>query len=254
MRKLITVAVLGLLSMAACTTKNAKDSDELVPVDSLDHILISDEGVAWTDTFEVDDDNWASVALGCGMPKNLSQVVADSIKVWVCQAFGDSACDYFDYDVAYLLHDAGQAMLSEDSTNVANDIAEGTSYGDGVVYTDEIIIQPLYENDQYVTMSYEAKTQIGGPDISSYSLYATFSKKDGHQMGNELLKGMTEEQILKQIRETFDTSGEQYDPDDLRLPETPAYLTEDGVEMIYQENELSGGRGGRVEVWIKANE
>lgn len=123
-----------------------------------------------------------------------------------------------------------------------------------------IIYNKVYDSDDYVSWAGNYDFYVQGTAHPSYGgTGVTFRKTDGSPIGHELLKDTDSwgfRQLLKEgLRQWLnevpginaDTDeelkealyGETLDPNALPLPEQRPYLTEDGVVLSYQENELT---------------
>ena len=212
-------------------------------------------------------DSRADVKAFCKYPTGLDNPLNDSIRTWICHSFSDSTARYKD-DIHQLVTKWGEDVLRDDSACVSNDLKEAEGIVNSVSYADELSIRPIYEDDDFLTMDITGYNYMGGAHGSSYYQGVTFLKSDGHRVGFELLKDYDrrelQEYIKKCLKKYFEISGPTTDEEgrtlseddqlrdclfqnidgqsvlqDIPLPDTPPFVTEEGIVLIYQQYEIA---------------
>ena len=264
--KKILVFFAVLIIISACNGANSNNSNgENDSIGSLDSFAVeknfeelSFDSVHWIDSVVLDSNSKVLVEYNFSYPKTGIQELKDSINTWICMLYGDSTLQYLN-DIPSYVSKIAKSKLKY-MTDDAKMEYEDRLLSDWHVNREENCnIGVLYEDSDYITMQDESYEYYGGAHGMYGTEAVTFSKKDGHRLGWELLKDMPEKEILKEIRkqlpEYLGISPSELDEHllvtEIELPATPPYLTKEGVTLIYQLYEITPYCDGTPIIIIK---
>ena len=123
------------------------------------------------------------------------------------------------------------------------------SFSGEVAYEAEM--NKAYETDQFVTYSFTSYLDLGGAHPTSVEAGATFRKSDGRRLSWDIVQ-QNKSHIFKQM--LTETLCDYFGVDDetalnsllwdsssheVPLPNTPPYLMENGIVVIYQQYEIA---------------
>ncbi|MCF0198030.1 MAG: DUF4163 domain-containing protein [Bacteroidaceae bacterium] len=255
MKKLLLLCTLPAMLIACGNQKNP--NSELVSyfADSSDELSIV--GTAeWADSVEIGPEQMATVKWRADVPIEGNQTFTDSVRRWVAMQMGDSLTvpadlqAYFDAE--------GPKALENDKEELVE--CTGGDRAWPMQYARDMTVSVLYEDDDYVTLQCQYYFYMGGAHGSTTNEFATFRRTDGHIMGWELLATMPDIQLRHTIKqglkgyfeattdeelyenllllsddENIDLFSDEFFP----LPITPPFLTDRGVEVLYQQYEIT---------------
>lgn len=285
MKKLVCVAsATFLLCMASACNNNGSNkgggsSVDCVMVEDEDSSVLTFGTVKKDASVKVGKYGSTSVSLNCVYPIKGEKVLKDSINAFLEQLLvyeeGEKALAVKGDGIKAMLLNFVPELLESNKKDVEEEIKSMVEYAesdeelDKVGYEDGLEVTVGYEDDKYVTLyvsNYTYRNSVHGL-TTSYGV--TFSKKDGHICGNELLKNYSKAQLqplmLEGLREYF-AFGEgkvsvaelaedvDIDSKDLRgnipMPSTEAYLMKDGIHLIYQQYEIAAYAAGMPEIVV----
>lgn len=207
--------------------------------------------------FETYNSNWereiktnvsAEAKYSCECPVEGGKALVENAQRWICSYLGDDDGDYIGA-VDNLLQTTARGTFDELCELAAEEDPDWE-----MTLSSEVEIRKLYEDDSYVTLIYFCSVYMGGAHPTSAQACATFRKSDGQRMGWDLLRGMnadTKERKIKDgLRSYFEVKTDSELLEELLLeeedfynafplPESEPYLTEEGVEVIYQQYEIA---------------
>lgn len=210
MKKIITLFLLCLVAITASAQK--KDNEKL----AFDSVSVVSKTLM--NSKEIGQTRRGTVYPTAG-PKEL----CDSLRAWICEKLGDAAHEHAS-DIPSLIGKGG-------STSVAYNAEDYEKYVEGRTKAiRNIRVSRIYEDNDYVTLAYTDVSQDGdsAPEVSK-GTYATFAKTDGHRVGWELLKGVTEDKVMERIRKSLKEEKEE----DVDLRIAAPYMAEEGVRVPY---------------------
>ena len=245
-----TFVVLMFVSMMCLTgCDNRMTTAEVLGIDTL----------VWCDSISFGEKGSAVVRLNCLVPTKDSTDMADNIRKWILMEFENTELDCAS-DIREGLRAQGRRVLLEDSADITETLSYCTDELWPVRFERNMKIDWIYEDDEYLTMHCEFYAYLGGAHGTTYVDFATFRKNDGKLMGWELLPGWTTQQITDSIKRGLVSYFMADDEDDIcemlmldldnaeqlrifnedfPLPVTPPYLDEQGVNVIYQQYEIT---------------
>lgn len=115
----------------------------------------------------------------------------------------------------------------------------------------EMRMEQMYETSEYVTYSFSTYTDLGGAHPSSSGEGVTFRKKDGRRVGWDIFASRyafrIDEMIKEGLKEYFEVESDEdlqsmltiNDTYFIPRPQTPPYLTKDGIVACYQQYEIA---------------
>lgn len=210
MKKIITLFLLCLVALGVNAQTKGKEKLALDSVSAVSKTLMNSKEIGQT--------RRATVYPTAG-PKEL----CDSLRAWICNTLGDTAHEHAS-DIPSLIGKGG-------STSVPYNEEDYDKYVNGRTKAiHNIRISRIYEDNDYVTLAYTDVSQDGdsAPEISK-GLYATLAKTDGHRVGWELLKGVTEDKVVERIKKSLKDDLEE----DVELRIAAPYMANEGVRVPY---------------------
>ena len=252
MKKILLLLPCLLLGLTAC--KKTAQTPDGATSDTL-----TMDSVQCHDSIILDSANAVRIDLKACYAISGPQALTDSINTWICQWMGDSLASYRD-SIPALMTIHAMEWLNEYGTQAREEFDTRDNADYGVNYAYDLRIEPVYEDEDYLSMTCTTYLYTNGAHGGVIIEGVTFDRKDGHQLGYELLQGMSEEELMAAIRrglmENFDikedlkgedgsviTTEQQlnevlFEPN-IGLPEAPPYLTSQGVVLTYQQYEIA---------------
>lgn len=209
-------------------------------------------------TIVINTSNWSTkdsvnnthITLSCSYIKDGQTELKDSINTWLCKVFGDDNCK-FKGDIQNMLKTYGQALKN----SFLNEKVEFSK-----------TVRVIYEDSDYITLLLNEHCLANDNPGYYGSIGCTFLKIDGHKMGWEFLKNKNRHNLIQEIENglikyfeitesSSNTKGELLRDhllcDKIPLPKSEPYLTDSGIELIYQQNEIACLAEGLPKVTIK---
>lgn len=270
MRKII-LAIFAPLLIASCVQKPTTVETEVKNVETTP--VLSFEKAEWEDSVGFSESCYAKVTIGCEYPSEGSQELIDSINKWIIQRVILLSVGYAEnpneadslINVALaskpsmpdFIRECGKRMLDSDSVDVAERYRLAQEEGSFEAPNEqECFITKAYEDSACVTLVYKGYGYLGGAHGSTMFEGATFSKEDGHRMDWELTKNYSKaelnDSIKAGVKAYFGVKTDQELINELQigvmegewdgnmpLPAAPPYLSEKGIEIIYQQYEIA---------------
>lgn len=184
----------------------------------------------------------------CDCPTEGGAEVVAAINNWICEKLDDKLHTH-----AGNLKDYIQTHAQEDLEGL-REMAIESELDFESTFESSIAIAPEFENSDYVTLCCTDYKYWGGAHGMTYVDYVTFRKSDGKRMEWSLLQGVDEGTIVENIKTGLREYFEADDDEDLLdyllieadefynnfpLPKMAPYLTQDGVEVLYQLYEIA---------------
>lgn len=243
-----------LLSLSLCSAMGLKAAQPLAPeVPAVQTVAAVNDDIEFRN-YSAKYDRQVSPNVSCAVEYNVvcptsgNDVLQRNMKLWLCRHLDDEAGEGIN-DFEGLFNKAAIDDFNEKLEMASEDEADWETG-----YTSELEIGVEYEDATYVTLYSHWYCYMGGAHGSAAYDYATFRKSDGKQMDWQLLANMTKSQKITAIRNGLKkyfevrTDNELMDNLDMDrstyynnfpLPETPPYLTAEGVMVIYQQYEIA---------------
>lgn len=257
--------------MASCVQKPTAVEAEVKDVEAPP--ALSFKKIEWKDSVVFSENSFVRIDIDCEYPAEGSQEVVDSINAWIIhslicvpESYAESQSTLDSLIEATVnakpaipdfINDNAGKTLKSDSIEVAERYR--MSQEEGIYEAPqerELSITKSYEDSLYVTLLFKGYIYLGGAHGSTMIQGATFSKKDGHRMDWELTSGYTKEELNDSIKAgvkayfEVKTDQELYEnlqigameeewDGNMPLPATPPYLSENGIEIIYQQYEIA---------------
>lgn len=173
--------------------------------------------------------------------------------------------------------DKGRDMLKKDAEIEFGNFLESCGNADDEEI-DELFLKKMVnkrvETDDFVTYRAFTSQYFGGAHGIAYESGHTFSKANGKCFGYDMMKGLDSpafKRLIKEgLRKFFSKEGDgqgmsdedlkeelvSFDGsiDELPLPDTEPYMTEQGVTFVYQPYEISYYAAGRPEFTVSFND
>ena len=115
----------------------------------------------------------------------------------------------------------------------------------------------LFEDDKVVTYGLTITLDLGGAHPTTREVGATFNKEDGKQLTWDIVRSDSQTQLRDMVRGMLKDYFNAKSDDELMeylqgvddvatipLPETPPYMTEEGITLIYQQYEIAAYAAG----------
>lgn len=181
-------------------------------------------------------------------PTSGSAMLQRNMKLWLCRHLNDGDGAGIN-DIEALVSQAAQDDFDEYLEMATEDDSDWVPS-----YSLNLEIGVEYENATYVTLYSHWYSYTGGAHGITHFDYATFRKSDGKQMDWQLLANMTKSQRMVAIRNGLKKYFEVRTDSELMkwldidrstfynnfpMPDTPPYLTKEGVMVIYQQYEIA---------------
>jgi len=277
---LAAVATMMMVVMAACNHKKSHDDDE-----------DDDEDIELTDDEDEDDededdafrmktvkfdksDDHATVSFEFDYPLGNS-VVADSIRAFILRIDSSTGNDE---DISYtgpvkngaeFIKYFGKKVfesLSEQHAADLEDVNKDREEGEDPIYfgaysqAKEYKLE--YDAPHYVTYVVDGDDYLGGAHGLPYCYGATFSKADGHMLGNPVKDTDSpafHKLLIEGVASYFSEDGVTEDnlhewllvePDNLTGPANEPFLVKNGVRFIYSAYEIAPFAAGLPEFTI----
>lgn len=217
MNRIITLFLLCLMAITASAQKKDKERLAFDSVSVVSKTLMNSIEIGQTRRLTV-------------FPTAGPTELCDSLRAWICEKWGDTAHEHAS-DIPSLIGKGG-------TTSVPYNADDYGKYVEGRTKAKRNTrLSLIYDDADYITLAYTDVRQDGDsvPEVSTAD-YVTFAKTDGHRVGWELLKGMSEDKTLERIKKLL-----KYEEDaELALPAMAPYMAEDGVRVTYSADELTG--------------
>ena len=252
------IVLLGFFVFFACSSSSTKKEQDSSDVDtvqvfenkfSIDSVKYADSSFYLCsrdlDDTVYADSLWMHIKYNCSYPVTDNpnwQKARQNILYWICDVFGDSTHTNWN-NLEQLLRNSGnrtmKCFFSQDRFCTFD-------------HEEDIRLNRIFENDTLVTFYVLFYEYWGGAHESDYYEARTFNKNTGHQYGFDLLSKYDKKTlngfILNGLKEYFGCSSDEelhdglfdeVDLNDIPLPSTPPYITEDGIEIVYNRYEIA---------------
>lgn len=171
-----------------------------------------------------------------------SETLALAVGEWLDEALGG----YYPgnaRNVQQMVDFYGKAW-SDSLSKIADEV------GPGMYLEYEAVMEKAWENDQVVTYTLKTFQGLGGAHPSSGFEGATFRKGDGRRLGWDIVsrrfKYELSDLLLKSLKDYLEVKTDEEMMEligdekffGLPLPQTPPYMTAEGLEFVYQQYEL----------------
>ena len=257
--------------MASCVQKPTAVETEVKNVETPP--VLSFQKAEWKDSVGFSESCYAKVTIGCEYPSEAPQELIDSIKECIIQRVIRLSVGYAEDpneadslinvalaskpSIVDFIREYGKRMLDADSIEVAERYRMAQEEGSFEAPNEqECFITKAYEDSACVTLVYKGYGYLGGAHGSTLFEGATFSKEGGHRMDWELTSGYSKaelnDSIKAGVKAYFGVKTDQELINELQigmmegewdgnmpLPAAPPYLSEKGIEIIYQQYEIA---------------
>lgn len=256
---------LGISANFACSSSTSKKQEQVssdsVTNDNVTSSLVSNtfsiDSVKFTDSIyigmnDIRDSVWAHVDINCSYPYTDNpnwQISKKNILYWICDIFDDSTHSSWN-DCSQLVSKYGRKELKK----IKDDFSE-LCFNDTCMISSEhlehnINCKLLFENDSLITFGVGVYVFMDGAH-GGYSYEGkTFNKNTGHVYNFDLLskydKKTLNNYMLKGLSEYFECPADEVsswadisDIDNIPLPSASLYVTEKGINFIYQQYEIA---------------
>lgn len=209
----------------------------------------------------------AYIDIRCLFPSSPSSPLVDSLTLWTARILADTIVSPTSAEETARKRAAIQ--LSSDSSEISSIISYAERPADSrIVYQRDIDIRPVYTDSCYITLQATIYDYTAGAHGSTTLVPQTFSLADGTRVPlTTLLPSLTSDalsdSIYSGLMRYFEVPADN--PQRLRellfvdrdkpipMPQTPPYLTSEGVIFLYQQYEIGPYAAGMPKVAIKYN-
>ena len=198
------------------------------------------------------DSVWAHVYINCSYPYTDNpnwQISKKNILYWICDIFDDSTHYYWN-NCAQLVSKYGRKELNRIKEEFSELCIEDTCMILNNYLEHNIDCKILFENDSLITFGVGVYVFMDGAHGSYLYEGKTFNKNTGHVYNFDLLskydKNTLNNYMLKGLSEYFECPADEVsswadisDIDNIPLPSASLYVTEKGINFIYQQYEIA---------------
>lgn len=258
------IFVLGILTCVACSNSTGQTQKQIsfdsVTNDSAISSSVSNkfsiDSVIFADSIYIGrndnrDSVWAHVDINCSYPYTDNpnwQMAKKNILYWICDIFDDSTHYYWN-NCAQLVSKYGRKELNRIKEEFSELCIEDTCMILNNYLEHNIDCKLLFENDSLITFGVGVYVFMDGAHGSYLYEGKTFNKNTGHVYNFDLLskydKNTLNNYMLKGLLEYFGSEDELSscadisDIDNIPLPSASLYVTEKGINFIYQQYEIA---------------
>lgn len=258
------IFVLGILTCVACSNSTGQTqkqtSFDSVTNDSAISSSVSNkfsiDSVIFADSIYIGrndnrDSVWAHVDINCSYPYTDNpnwQMAKKNILYWICDIFDDSTHYYWN-NCAQLVSKYGRKELNRIKEEFSELCIEDTCMILNNYLEHNIDCKLLFENDSLITFGVGVYVFMDGAHGSYLYEGKTFNKNTGHVYNFDLLskydKNTLNNYMLKGLLEYFGSEDELSSLSDISdihnipLPSASLYVTEKGINFIYQQYEIA---------------
>lgn len=258
------IFVLGILTCVACSNSTGQTQKQIsfdsVTNDSAISSSVSNkfsiDSVIFADSIYIGrndnrDSVWAHVDINCSYPYTDNpnwQMAKKNILYWICDIFDDSTHYYWN-NCAQLVSKYGRKELNRIKEEFSELCIEDTCMILNNYLEHNIDCKLLFENDSLITFGVGVYVFMDGAHGSYLYEGKTFNKNTGHVYNFDLLskydKNTLNNYMLKGLLEYFGSEDELSslcdisDIHNIPLPSASLYVTEKGINFIYQQYEIA---------------
>lgn len=259
------IFVLGILTCVACSNSTSKKQEQVssdsVTNDSATSSLVSNkfsiDSVIYSDSIYIGrndnrDSVWAHVNINCSYPYTDNpnwQMSKKNILYWICDIFDDSTHSNWN-DCAQLVSKYGHKELKKIKDDFSELCVDDTCMICNEHLEHNIDCKLLFENDSLITFGVGVYVFMDGAHGGYHYEGRTFNKNTGHVYNFDLLskydKKTLNNYMLKGLSEYFECPADELsscadisDIDNIPLPSASLYVTEKGINFIYQQYEIA---------------
>ncbi|MBR3979979.1 MAG: DUF3298 domain-containing protein [Bacteroidales bacterium] len=258
------IFVLGILTCVACSNSTGQTQKQIsfdsVTNDSAISSSVSNkfsiDSVIFADSIYIGrndnrDSVWAHVDINCSYPYTDNpnwQMAKKNILYWICDIFDDSTHYYWN-NCAQLVSKYGRKELNRIKEEFSELCIEDTCMILNNYLEHNIDCKLLFENDSLITFGVGVYVFMDGAHGSYLYEGKTFNKNTGHVYNFDLLskydKNTLNNYMLKGLLEYFGSEDELSSLSDISdihnipLPSASLYVTEKGINFIYQQYEIA---------------
>ena len=205
------ITLFAIIALMACGNNNKGNSTQNDDDNTTQEATAAEgmDSVAYSNEIAFSDEAKAAASVFCKYPATGD--MSNSIRNWICEQLDDSKHLYAN-KLQTLATQYGVNTLRGDSTSVANDISDGMSYEGGILHSDHIRLEPVYEDSDYLVMGNTSSCNIGGPEITYYYYCAIFSKDNGRLISGEEMQSMHVSEIkslIEKVKAGSDSAEEE---------------------------------------------
>lgn len=258
------IFVLGILTCVACSNSTGQTQKQIsfdsITNDSAISSSVSNkfsiDSVIFADSIYIGrndnrDSVWAHVDINCSYPYTDNpnwQMAKKNILYWICDIFDDSTHYYWN-NCAQLVSKYGRKELNRIKEEFSELCIEDTCMILNNYLEHNIDCKLLFENDSLITFGVGVYVFMDGAHGSYLYEGKTFNKNTGHVYNFDLLskydKNTLNNYMLKGLLEYFGSEDELSSLSDISdihnipLPSASLYVTEKGINFIYQQYEIA---------------
>lgn len=231
-----------MLSGAALPFTSCNNCNQTAPAE------FAVDSVSWIDSLSTAQSS-AYCTIKLDNPSQGDVDLLRNIREWIGDRLGGtfSAADVSQND---FISQYGQSLLD----SARHDFQSLEEADLGVNYDWNLSFRKADETEQFVTYTFDIYTYSGGAHGSYLREGATFRKQDGRKFGWDMFKADTQMELSQLVKKAIQTqyfgsgsddefysqllNGDTY-KECFPLPQTAPFLTQEGVNFIYQQYEIT---------------